>query len=174
MGAATVALTLGRTPVATIGALLVMGIGGTLLLITIQAALSDHHGERRAIALTEANVAASVAYVVLIGALSLAAATGAGWRAALLASLALPALLWLRGRGEAIDAPPPAEVARGALPALLDRGGDALLHDRRRVVHHRLGRELRRGRRRRLRRHRGRAMVGFYSVSSADACSAAG
>ena len=47
MGAATVALTLGRTPVETIGALLIMGVGGTLLLITIQAALSDHHGERR-------------------------------------------------------------------------------------------------------------------------------
>ena len=65
-----------------------MGIAGGLLLVTIQALLSDHHGERRAVALTEANVAASVAYVVLIGALSLAAATGAGWRAALLASLA--------------------------------------------------------------------------------------
>ena len=90
MGVATVALTLGRTPVATIGALLIMGIGGTLLLITIQAALSDHHGERRAIALTEANVAAAVAYVVLIGALSLAAATGAGWRAALLALARAP------------------------------------------------------------------------------------
>ena len=116
MGAMTVALTLGRTPVATIGALLVMGVGGTLLLITIQAALADHHGERRAIALTEANVAAAVAYVVLIGALSLAAATGAGWRAALLASLVLPAVLWLRHRRLAIDAPPPEQVARGPLP----------------------------------------------------------
>ena len=76
-----------------------MGIGGTLLLITIQAALSDHHGERRAIALTEANVAAAVAYVVLIGALSLAAVTGAGWRAALLASLALPGCCGCARRG---------------------------------------------------------------------------
>ena len=76
-----------------------MGSAGAMLLITIQAALADRHGERRAIALTEANVAASVAYVVLIGALSLAAATGAGWRAALLASLAVPALAWWRNRG---------------------------------------------------------------------------
>ena len=68
-----------------------MGFGGGLLLVTIQALLADHHGELRAIALTEANVAASVAYVVLIGALSLAAATGAGWRVALLASLVGPA-----------------------------------------------------------------------------------
>ena len=158
MGAATVALTLGRVPVATIGALLIMGIGGALLLITIQAALSDHHGERRAIALTEANVAAAVAYVVLIGALSLAAVTGAGWRAALLASLALPALLWLRNRRLAIDAPPPdAGRARRAPARVPDRGRDAVLHDRGRVVHHRLGRELRRGRRRRLGRRRGGA-----------------
>ena len=117
MGAGAIALTLGRTPVVTVGSLLVMGVGGTLLLITIQAALADHHGERRAIALTEANVAASVAYVVLIGALLLAAATGAGWRVAVLASLAVPLLFWLRDRGEAIEAPPPAEIARGSLPA---------------------------------------------------------
>jgi MFS family permease len=116
MGTMTVALTLGRTPTATIGALLVMGIGGTLLLITIQAALSDHHRECRAVALTEANVAAAVSYVVLIGALSLAAATGAGWRAALLASLALPVVLFLRDRRERIDAPPPEQVAKGPLP----------------------------------------------------------
>ena len=118
MGAGTVALTLGRTPVVTVGSLLVMGVGGTLLLITIQAALADHHGERRAIALTEANVAASVAYVVLIGALSLAAATGAGWRVAVLASLAVPAAAsGCATAALAIEAPPPAEVARGRLPA---------------------------------------------------------
>jgi fucose permease len=117
MGVMAVALTLGRTPAATIGALLVMGIGGTLLLITIQATLADHHAERRSVALTEANVAASVAYVVLIGGLSLAAATGAGWRVALLASLALPAALWLRNRRLRIEAPPPERTTRGDLPA---------------------------------------------------------
>jgi MFS family permease len=116
MGAMTVALTLGRTPTATIGALFVMGIGGTLLLITIQAALSDHHGERRAVALTEANVAAAVSYVVLIGLLSLAAATGAGWRAALLVSLVLPIAFYLRDRRQRIDAPPPEQVVKGPLP----------------------------------------------------------
>lgn len=106
MGAGVVALAMGRAAEATIGALLVMGVGGGLLLITIQAALSDHHGARRAVALTEANVAASVAYVVLIGGLSLAAASGAGWRAALLASLALPLVLWWGNRCLAIEAPP--------------------------------------------------------------------
>ena len=109
MGAATVALTLGRTPVETIGALLIMGVGGTLLLITIQAALSDHHGERRAIALTEANVAAAVAYVVLIGALSLAAATGA--------RLAGGAAGVARAAGAAVAARAPAGDRRAAAGA---------------------------------------------------------
>ena len=60
------------------------------MLITVQAVLADHHREFRAVALTEANVVASGAYVMLVGALSLAAAIGAGWRAALLASFAVP------------------------------------------------------------------------------------
>ncbi len=105
MALGTVALTLGRAPVATIGALFVMGVGGALLLITIQAALADHHGERRAIALTEANVAAAVSYVVLIGVLSLAAALSAGWRAALLASL-------VAARGALLAQSPPGRSTR--------------------------------------------------------------
>jgi fucose permease len=106
MALGAVGLVAGRTAEATISSLLVMGVSGGLLLVTIQALLSDHHGEQRAIALTEANVAASIAYVVLIGALSLAAATGAGWRVALLASLAVPALMWRSNRRLPIDAPP--------------------------------------------------------------------
>jgi fucose permease len=108
MAAGIVVLTLGRVAPVTVGALLFTGVCGGALLITIQAALADRHGERRAIALTEANVAASVAYVVLIGVLSLAAATGAGWRAALLAALALLPVAYVLGRREAIDAPAPA------------------------------------------------------------------
>ena len=102
----------------TIGSVLVMGLGGGLLLVTIQAALADHHGERRAVALTEANVAASIAYVVLIGVLSLTAALHAGWRVALLASLVVPALAWWSNRRLAIDAPPPSRVAQGRLPGV--------------------------------------------------------
>src|ERR687893_964007 len=80
MGAGAVGLTAGRIAAVTVGSVLVMGVGGGLLLATIQAALADHHGERRAIALAEANVAASIAYVALIGVLSLTAALQAGWR----------------------------------------------------------------------------------------------
>jgi MFS family permease len=114
MGVAAVGLTAGRVAEATIGSLLVMGMAGGTLLVTIQALLADHHGEQRAIALTEANVAASIAYVVLIGALSLAAATGVGWRTALLASLAVPALAWWGNRRVPIDSPPVEASAGGS------------------------------------------------------------
>ena len=118
MGAGAAGLTAGRVAPATIASALLMGVGGGLLLVTIQAALADHHGERRAVALAEANVAASVAYVVLIGVLSLTAAVGVGWRIALLASLAVPALAWWSNRRLAIDAPPPSGVAQGRLPGV--------------------------------------------------------
>jgi MFS family permease len=117
MAVGAVGLCAGRGAAATIGSCLLMGVSGGLLLVTVQALLSDHHGERRAIALTEANVAASVAYVVLIGALSLAAATGAGWRAALLVSLVVPAIAWARNREVAISTPRAAAVEGGRLPA---------------------------------------------------------
>ena len=94
------------------------GLGGGLLLVTIQAALADHHGARRAVALTEANVAAAVAYVVLIGFLSLTAALHLGWRVALLICLLVPLLLWWGNRRLAIDAPPPSRVEHDRLPAV--------------------------------------------------------
>src|SRR5690606_29686721 len=87
MAAGAVELVLGRSPVVTIAGILVMGAGGGLVLVTVQATLADHHPEHRTVALAEANVAASIAYVVLVGALFLVAAAGASWRVAVLASL---------------------------------------------------------------------------------------
>jgi MFS family permease len=49
MGAGAIGLTAGQVAAATVGSLLVMGVGGGLLLVTIQAVLADHHGERRAV-----------------------------------------------------------------------------------------------------------------------------
>ena len=118
MGAGAIALTAGRVAPVTVGSVLVMGLGGGLVLVTVQAALADEHGERRAVALTEANVAASIAYVVLIGVLSLTAALHAGWRVALLASLALPALVWWSNRRLAIEAPAASSAADGRLPGV--------------------------------------------------------
>jgi MFS family permease len=118
MGAGAIGLTAGRIAEVTVASLLVMGVGGGLLLVTIQAVLADHHGERRAVALAEANVAASIAYVVLVGVLSLTAALHAGWRIGLLASLVLPVLAWCGNRRLAIDAPPPSRAAQGRLPGV--------------------------------------------------------
>jgi fucose permease len=117
MGAGAALLVAARVEALTLASMFVMGTGGGLLLITIQALLSDRHGERRTIALTEANVAASAAYVVLIGGLALAAALNAGWRAALLVILVLPPLAYLLVRREPLAAPPAPPRVRGALPA---------------------------------------------------------
>jgi predicted MFS family arabinose efflux permease len=127
MGAGTIALTAGHAAAVTIASMLVMGVGGGLLLVAIQAALVDHHGRRSAVALTEANVAASIAYVVLIIALSLSAVLHAGWRVALLASLTVPALAWWTNRRLAIDAPPPSQVPQGRLPGVFWIAGAMLV-----------------------------------------------
>ena len=116
LGIGVVGLTSGRTVEQTLTSTLVMGIGGGLVLATAQAVLSDHHGERRTVALTEANVAAGFAYLVLIGMFSLTAALHAGWRLALLASLLVPLALRGRSRGSTFDTSAPPETSRGRLP----------------------------------------------------------
>jgi MFS family permease len=118
LGVGVIGLTAGRIAEVTVGSVLVMGIGGGLVLVTVQAVLADHHGELRTVALAEENVAASIAYLALIGALSLAAALQLGWRVALLASLVVPLVAWWSSRRVAIDAPPTSRVVRGRLPAV--------------------------------------------------------
>jgi hypothetical protein len=118
LGAGVIGLTAGRIAEVTVGSVLVMGVGGGLVLVTVQAVLADHHGELRTVALAEENVAASIAYLALIGALSVAAALQLGWRAALLASLVVPLVAWCSSRRVAIDAPPSSRVVEGRLPAV--------------------------------------------------------
>ena len=50
----------GRSPVITIGAAFSMGLVGSLILVIVLSGLSDLHGEHRAIAISEANVVASL------------------------------------------------------------------------------------------------------------------
>jgi fucose permease len=111
-----VGLTAGGAAPATVAATAVMGTGGGLVLATVQAVLADHHGEGRTVALAEANVAASLAYVTLIGVFALVAALHLDWRAALLVSLAVPALAWCAGRGVRVPASPVTEDGRTPLP----------------------------------------------------------
>ena len=116
LAAGTVGLAAGRTVEQTIGATLLMGVGGGLVLSTVQAGLADHHGALRAVALTEANVAASVAYLLLIGMFSLTAALHAGWRVALLASLLVPLVVWATHRGTSFPSPTTQDGGHGRLP----------------------------------------------------------
>lgn len=103
-------LALARTAALTIPAALLMGALGSLLLILIQSTLADRHGAGRAIALTEANVVASICAglaPVLVGGFQ---GSGLGWRGALFAAIVVFALLGLYGR-------PIALPARAAAPA---------------------------------------------------------
>lgn len=77
-----------------------MGLLATLALIRIWAALADAHGARRAVALTEGEVAVSLAGIatpLIIGAL---AHTGASWRGAFAIGVpvAAAAVLLIAGR----------------------------------------------------------------------------
>ena len=106
MAAGALWFVLGRQAGMTIAAALLMGFMGALLLVVIQAALSDHHGEGRAIALTEANVGASMAAgltPLLVGA---SVRLGLGWRAAALAGVVGLLLLLIIFRRQPIPEAP--------------------------------------------------------------------
>ncbi len=100
MGTAALGLALGRQPWVTIGAALAMGFLGSLTLTTIPGLLSARYGEQRAIALTELNVAGSLAGMTAPFAVGMLARTSWGWRAAVLAAPVLLLGLWLGLRGK--------------------------------------------------------------------------
>jgi fucose permease len=88
MAAGALLFSVGTHPAVTIFSSFLMGLLGSLLLVMIQASLSDHHGERRAISLTEANIAASVFAALAPLLVGLGERIGAGWRAALFVGMA--------------------------------------------------------------------------------------
>ena len=98
-------LTAGRAPWATLGACLVAGGVGTLVLVAVQAGLADHHGEQRAVAFAESNALASVGTTVaplVVG--GLAAATGS-WRWGVLLLALGTAAVAVAARDAAVPAP---------------------------------------------------------------------
>lgn len=98
MAAGTLALVLSRNPGGTIAGAFAMGFLGVLLLVTIQATLADGHGHWRTVALTEANVVASIFAIFAAVAAGACTAVGLGWRPALLLPVAFLALLAVRYR----------------------------------------------------------------------------
>ena len=100
MSLSALALIAGQDPVVTIAAAFLMGCIGSLILAVVPAALSDQHGDQRAVAISEANVIASIvgaAAPLLVG---LFAHAMGNWRLAL-ASMALAPLAIRLGVGRA-------------------------------------------------------------------------
>jgi MFS family permease len=102
-GLAVLLLGYGVTPPLTIAAAFVLGLLATTALIAIWAALADIHGDRRAVAMTEGEVAVSLAGVLTPAIISGLAATVLGWRFAFVV-----AAFWAVVAAIA--------VARGAIP----------------------------------------------------------
>ena len=113
LGAGLLALD-GHVLVTLAGALL-MGAAGSWMLVTIQAALSDHHGDARAIAFTEANVLGGVS--AGLGPLLVAGfqQLGLGWRGALYAIAAALALLVAVFGRQPVPTVPRAEPGTGLM-----------------------------------------------------------
>lgn len=107
MAASAICLTLARVPVLTIASSLGMGLFGSFTLIMIQAILSDRHQGRRAIALTEANVAAAVSATLAPMMVSFNEGAGLGWRTALLIGTSVWLILALTYRTQPLPVSPP-------------------------------------------------------------------
>jgi fucose permease len=95
MSLSALLLLAGGNPILTIGASFLMGLIGSLILAIVPSALSERHREMKAVALSEANVIASLfatAAPLLVGWF---AASGAGWRWALGIMAGAPLLMFL-------------------------------------------------------------------------------
>jgi fucose permease len=113
-------LALGQSPPVTILSVLFMSVTGSYLLVMIQAALADQHGEQRAIALTEANVAASIAASLAPIFVGQGQALGLGWRIGLYIGM----MAWLAAVTTSRRIPLPEAGAGGSVddfPARLPR-----------------------------------------------------
>lgn len=108
-------LLMGKRPIITIGASFLMGLIGSLILIVVPAALSDQHADLKAVALSEANVTASLfstAAPLLVG--WFAQWTGQ-WRFALGIMLLTPIIMFFSLRKDSV--PTVQSVKRTAAPS---------------------------------------------------------
>ena len=120
MGLGALLFVAGRHPAVTIAGTLVMGGVGTLLLVMIQATLSDRHGAQRATALTESNMLAILCAGLLPLLVGLFEGTPLGWRGAIYAGLAAGIVLALTNWRTPIPPRRPRTVQQGSgrLPAV--------------------------------------------------------
>ena len=96
-------LILGQQPWMTLLGALIMGLPGTLLLVTIQSILADRHREQQGIALTEANLGASIGAglsALCVGGL---AQLGLGWRGGLIVPILALVALAVVGKRERVN-----------------------------------------------------------------------
>lgn len=124
MATGAMLLAAGAHPTVTLVGTLMMGTFGGLLLMNLQATLSDTHGKGRSVAISESNVVASLCAVVAplaIGAFERAGILG--WRGAVLAAVAALAIVFWRFRSAPIPNARPVDAdgkaaSSGPLPAL--------------------------------------------------------
>jgi fucose permease len=102
MVAGTLLLMSGRSPILTIGGSLLMGSIGSCILVMVPAVLTDEHVPNHAIAITEANVIASVCGGSAPVAVSAFASSTIGWRGALMVAALAGSLAAILGRRLAI------------------------------------------------------------------------
>ncbi len=101
-----VLLCLGRSPAQTLPAVMLVGVGGPMLLNSVNPALSDHHGPAGAAALSEGNAVAAGVGVVSPAAVGACVALGLTWRPAML--MLLPIGVGLVGLVRRVPRPTPA------------------------------------------------------------------
>lgn len=111
MALGAILLAFGGSAPLTIAGAAVMGLAGSYLLVMIQATLSDRHGDHRAIALTESNVAAVLLGAVAPIAVGLSQSIGLGWRAALLIGAAAWVVMAIALRHIRLPTRPAAQTA---------------------------------------------------------------
>ncbi len=87
LGASLIAVS--PNAVVSLGSSFVLGISAALLMVTLQASLSDYYGPLRGAALAEASGVASMATIVAPFWVGTAVSLGLGWRGATLAAAAL-------------------------------------------------------------------------------------
>jgi len=103
MSLSALLLIAGKNPFITIGASLLMGCIGSLVLAIVPAALSDQHGESKAVALSEANSFSSLVATfapLLVG--WFAGYTG-GWRLALAIMACMPIFMFMALRKDSSE-----------------------------------------------------------------------